>query len=243
MTTTTEQPTYIVIQQAPPPRKGRVPKWLWLIVAAVLVAGGGYGTFASFSASTSNTGTFATGSIVLSNSVNSGTACLSAVGNVTDTNTNNCSALFSLSTKKPGDSATANLDLQNAGTINASALQAYVGSACAASNAGGETYHGTGDPCGKVNLTILEYPTALDRTNNTNPGTCYYGGASCAFDNTKTLSAFGTSYPDTTTTLGMGALNASSTRYFKIGVQFDSSAGNNMQGRAATISITWRIIQ
>ena len=35
----------------------------------------------------------------------------------------------------------------------------------------------------------------------------------------------------------------SGTRYFRISVRLDPSAGNDVQGRTATISLTWQIAQ
>src|SRR6185369_973256 len=88
-------------------------------------------TVASFTAETTNpTNKFATGTLVLSNKVNSGTACLSTGGGSTDTNANAaCDNLFSLTAQKPGDTSSANLTLQNVGSIAASALKLFT-SAC-----------------------------------------------------------------------------------------------------------------
>src|SRR5215469_9076996 len=109
--------------------KKRVKQYLMLltVVGLVAIAAGGSGTFATFSAETTNPGnTFATGTIVLSNTVNAGTACLSS-GGAGGVNTNinaTCDHVFNLSVNKPGDSYVADhLDLQNAGSLAASALK------------------------------------------------------------------------------------------------------------------------
>src|SRR5207248_6758151 len=88
-------------------------------------------TIASFTAETTNpTNKFATGTLVLSNKVNSNTACLSTAGASTDTNANSgCDTLFNLTVKKPGDSGSANLTLKNDGSLAASALKLFT-SAC-----------------------------------------------------------------------------------------------------------------
>ena len=86
-------------------------------VVAGIGALAGAGTFATFTAQTTNpTNTFADGTLVLSNKVGTGTACLSTGGLTTDVNANgSCDTAFSLSVKAPGDSSTANLTLQNKG--------------------------------------------------------------------------------------------------------------------------------
>ena len=242
------EPTYIVVQQ--PPTRRRIPRWAFLAFGALVLAGLGAGTFASFTASTRNSATFATGSLVLTNKVNTGTTCLSAVGGNTDTNDNAaCDALFTLATKKPGDTATTNLDLKHDGTIDASALTAFVGSACAASDAAGETYHGSGNPCGSAQLTLMEFADATKRTNlDATGGTCWYGGSTgagslCTFSAAKTLTDFSTAYPNFGTSLALGAMANQTTRYFQLGIKLDPTAGNDMQGRTATIALSWRIVQ
>src|SRR5207244_142624 len=77
-----------------------------VLTAAVLMALCGFtaaATVASFTAETTNpTNKFATGTLVLSNKVNSGTACLSTAGGTTDTNTHGaCDTPFSLTVKQP----------------------------------------------------------------------------------------------------------------------------------------------
>src|SRR6478672_11983150 len=124
-----------------------------VLTAAVLMTLCGFtaaATVASFTAETTNpTNKFATGTLVMSNKVNSGTACLSTAGGTTDTNANNCDVAFNLSVKKPGDSGTANLTIKNEGSLDAAALKLF-SSACADADASGESYHGTGGPCSKV---------------------------------------------------------------------------------------------
>src|SRR5439155_8436519 len=69
--------------------KKRVKQYLMLLTVIGLVSiASGSGTFATFSAETTNAGnTFSTGTIVLSNTVNAGVACLSSAGGV-DVNIN-----------------------------------------------------------------------------------------------------------------------------------------------------------
>src|SRR5438477_1564244 len=170
------------------------------LLLSVLVVGAAtsivsVGTFATFTAETTNSGnTFATGTLVLSDKVGAGTACLSTAGSTTDTNANgSCTAAFNLTTKKPGDSDTSgHLTIFNDGSLDPSAFKVYASGACASAD-DTESYHGTGTPCSVVDFYLQE--TAADFTTAATNG-CFYGGGTattCAFDDTKTLGTFGTS--------------------------------------------------
>jgi predicted ribosomally synthesized peptide with SipW-like signal peptide len=218
-----------------------------LLIVGLVSSVIGAGTFATFSAQVSNANnTFATGTLVLSNKVNAGTACLSTGGGTTDTNSNTaCDQLFNLTARKPGQNGSAQLTIQNKGTIGAMSLKLFANSACAAADAAGETYHGTGDPCTKVDLTIQQ-----TQSDFTTPVSCVYGGGTataCAFDTTKTLSTFRTAYNSTANGIDLGALAATGvtgdTKYFVVAVQLDSAADNTMQGRKAAADFTWYAVQ
>ena len=219
-----------------------------LLSGMVLVASGalvGAGTFASFNAQTKNDGNvLSTGTLVLSNTKQGGTACLSTAGGTTDTNSNDsCSTLINLTVQKPGDTGSANLTIKNDGSLAASTLKAFSG-ACTNSDASSETYHGTGLPCDKVQLYIQQYSDAAF----TLPSACVYGGATvlntCDFsDAAKTLSAFQTSHSSSTNGLSVGNLGAGSSRYFKVAVQLPSSADNSYQGRQSSFDLTWSAAQ
>jgi hypothetical protein len=188
-----------------------------------------YGTFATFTASTSNANTFATGTLVLSNKVNTGSACLST-GSGVNTNAHACDTAFTVSALRPGATAqTADIVIKNEGTLNATALKAYAASACANSNSG--TVNGTGDLCAAIRLTVQEY---TDNTYAT-PSTCHFGGAACALDATKTLAT----YPLSGAAINMGALNSAASRYFRLTVELPSTAGNDLMGRQAAVAFTW----
>lgn len=213
-----------------------------LVVLDVL-AGIGVGTFATFTAEAKNPGNlFADGTLVLSNKVGSGTACLSTGGGTTDTNANSCSPLFNLSTRKPGDSGAATLTIKNEGTISASVLKVFT-TACTNSNAVGERFHGTGLPCSAIDLTIQEY----SNPGFSMPRSCWYGGGTattCAFDNTKTLAAFQSTHNSPSNGLSTGSgLVAGAARYIKVSVQLPSTADDSYQGRQATADFTWYAAQ
>ena len=92
-------------------------------VAAAVASGG---AFATFNAQTTNPGnTFATGTLVMSNKVDSGTVCFSTGGGTITTNASDCDTAFGLSAQKPGDFATANITIKNEGSIGA-ALQTFI---------------------------------------------------------------------------------------------------------------------
>ena len=219
---------------------------LSLGVVAGIGALAGAGTFATFTAQTTNDATtFANGTLVLSNTVGAGTACLSTAGGTTDTNANgNCDAVYSLSVKAPGDSATANITLENMGSLAASALKVFSPS-CTNSNASGESYNGTGLPCGIVQIYIQQYSDAF-----TTPSACLYGGATgatCDFsDTSKTLSSFVTAHGSLGNGLSAGAMAANGgadTKWIRVGVKLPSSADNTYQGRAAALDLNWHITQ
>ena len=227
-----------------------VPQKVLLSMAVVAVVGAlaGAGTFATFTAQTSNpTNTFANGTLVLSNKVNAGSACLStgAVGTNTDVNAyGGCTTAFNLSVKAPGDSGTTNLTLKNMGSLAASALKAFAGT-CSDTDAAGENYHGTGSPCAKIQLYIQQYSDSGFST----PSACLYGGAvvaiTCDFsDAAQTLATFVDGHTDLSEGLSAGALAAAGgadTTWIKIGVKLPSDADNTYQGRAASLTLTWHI--
>ena len=219
------------------------------ILFAIAAFGGaatavGAGTFASFSASTTNGGsTFATGTLVLSNQKNTATACLSTGGGSTDTNANgSCDSLFSTTLAKPGDTGFVDVTLKNEGSINGTTLTAYKNAACANANSG--SYNGTGDLCSTLQVYVQEYTSAANRTaNTTTGGTCHFGGgtaSACAFDATKTLGTFPASGAPITLA---GGLTAGASRYLRVYLQFPTAADNTFQGRQASFGFTWAMAQ
>lgn len=218
---------------------------LYVIGAANTVPG----SFASFSATTDNAGaTFASGTLVLSNTVNAQGACLSTGGGTTDSNANTgCDAFFDLAVRKPGDVATVQLTLENAGSLDASNLAfGWSGANCTSTNAIGESYFGTGNLCAQIILYVQEYADAAamaadDRTG----GTCWYGDqtdpTSCALIDTKTLADFD-QYKNAAL-IDIGAMPANDQRFFGITMQMRTLATNVVQGRATTATFTWLLEQ
>jgi hypothetical protein len=200
----------------------------------------GAGTFASFSASTTNqTSTFATGSLTLSNTIDAGTACLSSAGGV-DTNTNTgCDAVLASATGlKPGSTpSTAHLTLTNSGTLTPSALQ-YAMSTCSPGDSANVSVHGTGNPCTAIEIYVQEYTTSGFSTKT---GACIFpvAASNCATDFSAASDAL-SNVPTSATTITGGLATS---RYFEISVQLPSSAGNPFQGRKADFAFTWNIVQ
>jgi hypothetical protein len=213
-----------------------------VLAVGALTALLGAGTFATFDATTSNSSTFQSGTIVLSNSVNGGSACLSTTAGVAiaAANSANCQALFSSTNQKPGDTATADLTLVNTGSIDATTLSLFAGGACANSSAPDANGNfGSGNLCTQLQMTVQE--TLSDFATSTGSG-CIYGGAACAFSASDTPGDFGTNH-QVGSAFSLGALNAGSTRYFVIKVSFPSSSNNSFQGSKDSLVLDWNAAQ
>ncbi|MFM8304993.1 MAG: hypothetical protein ACKOA9_11980 [Actinomycetota bacterium] len=211
-----------------------------------VVALTGVGTFATFNAQTKNPGNlFSDGTLVLSNTKDGGTACLSTGGGTTDVNSNDtCDQLMNLTVRKPGDSSTTKLTIKNEGSLAASALKVF-SAACTNADASGETYHGTGNPCSQIQLYLQLYLQQYTDSSFSTPSACLYGGATvantCDFsDATKTLAAFQSAYGSAAGGLGIGSgLTTGASRYVKVGIMLPSASNNSFQGRQATFDLTW----
>jgi hypothetical protein len=200
------------------------------------------GTFATFDATTSNSSTFQSGTIVLSNTVNAGTACLSTTaGNpILAANSGSCDALFASTNQKPGDTATGDLTLVNTGSINATTLKLYAAGACAnASAPDANGNFGNGLMCTQLQMTVLE--TLSDFSTSTGSG-CVYGAAACAFGAAFTPGDFGTNH-QVGGAFNLGALNAGATRYFVVKVFFPAVSNNSFQGSKDTLVLDWNAAQ
>ena len=217
---------------------------LSLGVVAGIGALAGAGTFATFTARTTNPdNTFAAGTLVLSNDVTGGDpVCLSTNGGDTDSNENDCETILDLSVQAPGDSDTATLTLKNEGSLDASALKVFSG-ACAPADAADEDFHGTGNPCSVVQLYIQQFSDS----GFTTPSACLYGGSSgntCDFsDPAQTLATFAAAHTSAGTGVSAGSLDAGDSTWIEIGLMLPEDAGNTFQGRAAAMDLFWHITQ
>jgi predicted ribosomally synthesized peptide with SipW-like signal peptide len=145
--------------------KKRTKQYLMLlmVIGLVSVAAGGSGTFASFSAETTNSGNyFATGSLFLHNT-HGATTCTSesASGNLNNgTNGDTCSTLFTVNITD-GNPTFASLALKNAGTVNADGVKFKLAQACANAIA----Y--------QANTTLTADVSTSDTTISVDPTTVY----------------------------------------------------------------------
>lgn len=78
-------------------------------------------------------------------------------------------------------------------------------------------------------------------TSSGNQQTCSLSAANP--DNTHTLSNFLAAYPTSSPGVDMGALSPSGVRYYRIQMLLPTGADNLLQGRKATFSLTWTLVQ
>ena len=83
----------------------------------------------------------------------------------------------------------------------------------------------------------MTYPVGSTLYGGT--ATCIYGGASCAFDVTKTISTLVTAGAQT---IGAG-LAANAIANFVVAFQLDNTINNTFQGRTATWDLDWTLNQ
>ena len=142
---------------------------LLVMVAGFATYFGNGGSFSTFSADTTNASSnIASGTLTMSNTVNSGSACFSYNG---ANNVNSCDALFSLAGTAPTTGVSnlapafyggvAKVVVQNTGTIDASKLQLYAPSTtdCVDAKVSSYTWN-TGSLCGGAIMYVQETGTS-----------------------------------------------------------------------------------
>ena len=214
-----------------------------LLVVGIAGSTVSYGTFATFTAQTSNAGnTFSTGSLILTNQKLSGSTCLaSGSGGGVNTNVNTaCDTLFTAGSGAglaPGGSVvTAQVGIHNSGTLSASTLKLHADACGATDNTAVPAgQRGTGNPCGSVNIAVFNETTS----------TCVFPGAgactsSSAPTSSGTLANFNGSGAPLTVAAPLAAGNGVT---FTFAIQVDSAAGNSMMGRQATTTFHWQATQ
>jgi len=237
--------------------KTKTKRYLVLLAAIGLIAAalGGSGTFASFNAEATNHGnTFQTGSLVLSNKVDTNAACFSSgAGNVN--NVNDCGAIFAIPTNWQPDGTTLskNLTLENTGSLTPAALTWWAPLLTTAGATSGGTlvcnyehytpagtnpYVGTGNPCTALGMQIQEY----DSSFTTPTSSCVWPVAAVACStNYAALSTL----PDSGSPLTIaGGLAPATPRYFKITIKYPASVGaadNAYQAEKTYFDLTWHI--
>jgi predicted ribosomally synthesized peptide with SipW-like signal peptide len=227
--------------------KKRIKQYLMLLTVIGLVAiASGSGTFASFSAQTTNAGnTFAAGTLFLHDTANGGTTCTSE-SQTTGPNYNidpaGCGILFTADLSQ--GAATAHLALNNAGSLASTNLLASVPNCAWSKTAGGSpTFITLPTDCTGVNVTIQE-----TQSNYSTNVYCAYGPSTAqpacdTPDNTATLDDLKTASQQLLTTGAANAvLAAGATRYYVIKVDPSSvGTGNELQNLTLTFDLTWHI--
>lgn len=213
------------------------------MAAGATVALTGAGTFASFSASTTNDAAFSTDRMVLGNDTDDAEQCLSTQASIggsddvnLDINDTDCDAIFGASLK-PGVEYTEVIAIQNGGDYDG-VLKLFGTAPCANSAAGAGTAgsYAASPPtgqglCDRVDMYIQEVTTAAGDTPLAGSG-CEFpfaadGPALCdttyaAATTTDELS----DVPQFSTALNLGTLNKTAIRYFKIGVKMPVRTGS-----------------
>jgi predicted ribosomally synthesized peptide with SipW-like signal peptide len=227
--------------------KTRVKQYLMLLTVIGLVSiASGSGTFASFSAQTTNPGnTFAAGTLFLHNLANGTTSC-SSESQTTGPNFNidptGCGILFTADLSQ--GVATAHVALTNAGSLASTDLLAGVPTCAWSKNNGGSpTFISLPADCSGAEVTIQE-----TQSNYTTNVYCAYGPSgtqpACdAPDNTATLDDMKTASQQLLTTAAAPTtLAAGATRYYVITVDPSSvGTGNALQNLKLTFDMSWHI--
>jgi predicted ribosomally synthesized peptide with SipW-like signal peptide len=227
--------------------KTKTKRYLVLLSAiGLIVAGlGGSGTFASFSAEVTNSGnTFQTGTLLLSDSVNSAAACFS------DTDASNsekasCQAVINTLPVSTNTTKSGRLEIKNTGSLDSNDLKLY-GSSCGQSTVGtfpgGALTHAS-DFCSQLLISVEEHSS-----NNSLVGSaigCPVGtlsGSVCIPTGGVPLTTFLTAYPSGTPFAFSGILAAGASRYFTVYLHLPDLE-NTYQGLAASFDLTWHIDQ
>jgi hypothetical protein len=242
----------------------RIKQYLVLLTAVGVIAivAASPGTFASFSAETTNAGnTFVTGTLFLHNTAD-GTTCTSETNTSTNTQVSGCDILFNgLGVSNGTELDSSPLTLNDAGTIDATDIKfgitAQDGStgncAVGSANAGGSsTTFGTVN-CSNFELAIEE----LDGTGASPTvvgcayGTAATSGNGCQFDASHTLGTAGISnggsvalqlVSDQGSNSGT-KLSAGESRYFRIMIKPVVAQDNYLQNRSVGFGLNWHIDQ
>lgn len=192
-------------------------------------------SLATVNAQVSNPGNvFAVDGLVLSDSVPSGSTCLSAGPAPGQTAaTGLCDAIFHFEQGRPGQPETARVMLRSSGKV-APAHFSVLTSGCRSTAAGG-AYSGDADACDLIRLALHDdtrdacaYPVAT-------PGPCPDPSAG-------TMRSFAIDHgPESPLALSPDGLGAG--RTFSLTLAVDPAAGNDVQGLATVMDFRWHVSQ
>lgn len=230
---------------------------------ALLIAVGGLGsitvsgTYALLLSEEANpNSTIASGTLTLGNTANSGTTCFSSAAGTTGNVNNACSALMTASTLRyPSASATtAQIQIKNTGSLDASDLSIYMPSCAMATSPGATGHTNGGNPCAGIftSGTPTGVQMTLQETDSVGtPTTCWFPvtaagacaaapGYAAAIPNS--FGTFATYITSTAAALDLGRGPAhDQIRYFVVGVGLPTNASNTLQGEQATFALTWHL--
>lgn len=224
---------------------------VYAIAAGLLVSISARGAYAMLTSQSSNDGsTLAGGTLTLSNTVGTGSACLSENGTTNINKT--CDVLLDAaslwypvsSTPNPGDASVTSITIVDTGSLPASRLSVYIPS-CAKVTTTGANVVGGANPCAATGLIFYVQETDA----SFNPTYCWFPTAAagaCAFTGLTdaSLNTFKTAYHNTATAYSLGTGPAAmGSRYFQIGLAEPSDAINTLQGEAAQFSLMWHMDQ
>lgn len=231
-----------------------IKKLLLSVIAVGLIASVTAGsTYALFTSKTTNANnTIQSGTLTFSNTVNTGTACVtqSSTGNVNtgcDALVTAASTWFPLSSNSPASTeyAAAKLTITDSGSLPASALSVYMPS-CSPSATTGAPSPGGGNPCasGGLDFQIEEMTDATFTT----PLKCWWptvAAGACSFNDANlvnSLANFDGTYNVGTNRYPLGTGPAAmSSRYFLIVLAEPVNASNALQGETATLALQWHM--
>jgi hypothetical protein len=207
-----------------------------LLVIGIAGSTVSYGTFATFTASTTNAGnTFSTGTLTMRNVAG---AAVAGADCATDTYNGNCATLFTLSNLKPGAvDSTNTVTLTYTGTLTTGTFGVYAANYTAKDATSNVTLCTTATPSDKVNLQIKQGTTIIYPTSGAGYGTL--DGFASTYASGSPLSLKGGT--NGTGSAGVWATNDNSV--FTINLNLDTTAGNPYQGCVSKVDLVWAAAQ
>lgn len=216
------------------------------------------GTYAVMRSEETNAGsTVSAGTLTLGDTVGSGTTCLSWAAGTTGNVNGGCAPLVASSTLQyPGGTpATAEVRIDDTGSLDGSSLSVYMPACTPAASPGANANANGGNPCAEVstNGTPSGLQLTIQETDSTwtNPKKCWYpvkatgACASAAGYATKAPNSFPLFAEYVTSAsaswdLGKGP-TAGASRYFLVSVLLPANASDTLQGEQATFDLTWHL--
>lgn len=201
-------------------------------VLGLMTSGLGGGTFATFSAQTTNAVTFVGGTVAMTNVA--GTA-VSGSNCSTETTSGTCAVVFNATAMKPGAADRTNtVAITYTGTISTSDFRLYA-SGYQSKGTSSSALCTAANPASKLNLQVKQGTTIVFPTSGSGYGTLD------AFATTFTSAASGLQLRGGAGTAGAWATNDAAT--FTISVNLDTSADNPYQGCQSVATLTWYAAQ